>query len=80
MTLSLGVLSDEQADGALARVDMSLIQCNSYSKSRVGDATASLVVSLHHVDEDTGCFLLTLPRSNERKVIKLFVPQIISIF
>jgi len=69
----LSVLSQEQADGALARVDMSLTPVVKATANRwLQMSMLSSVVSLQHVDEDTGCFLLTPPRSKEKKMSFLF--------
>jgi len=69
--LDLSVLSQEQAD--FARVDMSLTPVVKATANRwLEMPLLSSVVSLQHVDEDTGCVLLTPQRSNEKKVSFLF--------
>jgi len=73
--LDLSALSQEEADGAPARVDMSLTPVVKATANRCLEMPLlSSVVSLQHVEEDTGrqAFLLTPPRSNEKKVRSLF--------
>jgi len=73
--LDFSALSQEQADGVLAYVDMSLSPVVRATANRwLEMPLLSSVVSLQHVGEadDTGCFLLNPPRSNKKKVSFLF--------
>jgi len=71
--LDLGVLSQQQAHGAFAHVDMSLTPVVKATANRwLEMPLLSSIVSLQHMDEDIGCFLPTPPRSNQKKLSFLF--------
>jgi len=74
-------LSQEQADGALVRVDMSLtLVAKARANRRLEMPLLSSVVSLQYVDEDAGCVFNTQPAKKQREKGKLFVLRIISFF
>jgi len=64
----LSVLSHEQADGALTRVDVILTPVVKATPNRwLEMPLPSSVVSSQHVDEDTGCFLLTRQEATRKR-------------